>query len=96
MRITVRAEAAAEIESAARWYEGQRPGLGKALLVEVQHMIEVVSESPRRFREVHRQTRQALLHRFPYALIYRIASEEIVVVALHHGSRNPRRWRRRH
>lgn len=50
---------------------------------------------PEIFPVVHRQTRRALLRRFPYGLYYRIVDDQIVVVACMHGRRNPRRWQSR-
>ncbi|MHB8425184.1 MAG: hypothetical protein ACYDB9_08540 [Gammaproteobacteria bacterium] len=44
---------------------------------------------------VYRNTRRALIHCFPFGVCYRIEINTIVVVAIMHGSRNPRRWRSR-
>ncbi|MBL0716858.1 MAG: hypothetical protein JJV89_02305 [Desulfosarcina sp.] len=44
---------------------------------------------------VHRHTRRARIHRFPFGIYYRIEEESLVVVAVMHGSRHPKRWQQR-
>ena len=41
------------------------------------------------------ETRRALVRRFPYAIYFRPVSDEVVVLAVMHGRRLPRRWRSR-
>ncbi|MCD5417498.1 type II toxin-antitoxin system RelE/ParE family toxin [Candidatus Bipolaricaulota bacterium] len=44
---------------------------------------------------LHRQTCRAIMHRFPFGVFYRIEGDSIVVVAVLHGSRHPKRWKER-
>lgn len=95
MNLFVRPDAAADIEEAHSWYEVQRPGLGDEFLSAVRAVFEVLLESPRRYRVVHRDTRRANLRRFPFSVFYRIVDTDIVVIACFNASRDPRRWRGR-
>ena len=95
MRIVVRPAAAADIDEAFLWYEGQHPGLGHEFLAAAQTLIDAVAQYPLRYPVARRNTRRALLRRFPYAIYFRIYDEAIVVVACMHGRRNPRRWQAR-
>lgn len=90
-----RPAAAADVEDSFLWYESQRPGLGDEYLAEVALVLRAIVESPNRFPLLHRDTRRALLRRFPYALFYRIVDEEIIIVACMHGKRNPKHWKTR-
>lgn len=90
-----RPAAAADVEDAYRWYEAQQPGLGEEFLAAVRAILESMVANPERVPVVHRQTRRALLRRFPYGLYYRIVDDQIVVLACMHGRRNPRRWQSR-
>jgi plasmid stabilization system protein ParE len=90
--LSVRPAAAADIEEAFLWYEGQRAGLGHDFLAAAQVLIDGIAEQPLRYPVIRRNTRRALLRRFPYAIYYRIYGDLIVVVACMHGRRNPRRW----
>lgn len=90
-----RPAAAADVEDAYQWYESQQAGLGEEFLAAVRASLGSMTANPESFPVVHRQTRRALLRRFPYGLYYRIFDDQIVVVACMHGRRNPRRWQSR-
>ena len=92
MQIVVRPAAAADIDDAFLWYEGQRAGLGYEFLAAAQTVVDVIAQHPLRYPVVRRNARRALLRRFPYAIYFRIYGDIIVVVACMHGRRNPRRW----
>ena len=92
MQVVVRPAAAADIDEAFLWYEGQRPGLGHEFLAAAQTLIDVVAQHPLGYPVVRRNTRRALLRRFPYAIYFRAYDEVVVVVACMHGRRDPRRW----
>ena len=93
--VLVRPAAAADIEEAFFWYESQRPGLGDEFREELRAVLDRVSERPELYQVLHRDTRRALLKRFPYGLFYRVYPEAIVVVAVMDARRSPRRWRSR-
>jgi plasmid stabilization system protein ParE len=95
MQVIVRPAAAADIDEAFLWYEGQRSGFGHEFLAAAQTLIDAVAQHPLRYPVVRRTTRRALLRRFPYAIYFRVYGEVIVVVACMHGRRNPRRWQLR-
>lgn len=95
MRLEVRPAAAADIEEAALWYQSQRPGLGSEFLEELRHVEAAIAESPKRYPVVRRDTRRAMLRRFPYALYFRLYADRVLVVACMHGRRHPRTWQRR-
>lgn len=90
-----RPAAAADVEEAYRWYEERRAGLGEEFLAAVQGTLESIMANPELYPVVHRQTRRALLRRFPYGLYYRVVQGQVVVVACMHASRDPRRWQSR-
>jgi plasmid stabilization system protein ParE len=95
MQVVVRPAAAADIDEAFVWYERQRPGLGHEFLAAAQTLIDAVAQHPLRYPVVRRNTRRALLRRFPYAVFFRNYEEIIVIVACMHGRRNPTRWQAR-
>lgn len=70
-----RSAAAADVEDAYLWYEGQRTGLGEEFLSAVGAALEAIKANPKFFPVVHRETRRALLSRFPYGLFYRIMGD---------------------
>lgn len=90
-----RPEAAADIVEAAGWYERNQAGLGAEFLAEVKKTADRISEQPLQCVVVYRETRRALVRRFPYGLFYRVLDRRVIVVACFHTSRNPRAWRHR-
>jgi plasmid stabilization system protein ParE len=83
------------MEDAYAWYESQRTGLGEEFLKAVDQVMAAVAEHPMRFRVLVLDTRQALVRRFPYRVLYRILGDQIAVVACFHARRDPRRWPQR-
>jgi plasmid stabilization system protein ParE len=95
MTFLLRPAAAADVEDAYAWYEGQRIGLGEEFLAELGATLARVLANPRQYPVIHRATRRALLHRFPYGILYRVIEEQVLVVACMHAKRDPRRWQAR-
>ena len=95
LEVRLRPEAEQDLADAAAWYEEQRQGLGHEFLDEMLTMLSSIAETPLMYPDVHRNTRRAVIHRFPFSVYFRIENATIVVVAIMHGSRNPRRWKNR-
>ena len=93
--VYVRPEARDDIEEASAWYERQHPRLGEDFLDQVLNALDRIADSPELYPVVHRQTRRAVIHRFPFGVFYIVEDESIVVIAVMHGSRDPRNWQRR-
>jgi plasmid stabilization system protein ParE len=94
--VVFRPEARADLESAYRWYEDRRRGLGEELLLVVDAAIEQIRRAPEAYPVVHRDVRRVLTRRFPYGVFYLVESRRIVVLAVFHGRRDPESVRGRH
>ena len=92
--IVFRPQAEDDALEARAWYEARRAGLGKEFGMAVDELVSRIAANPLAFPLVHKETRRAVLSRFPYAIYFRVASEEIVVQALH-GRQHPSNWRAR-
>ena len=97
MKFTVqlRDEADKDLAAAASWYEQQRVGLGHEILDEALSAFRLIAKQPLVYPIVHRNTRRALMHRFPFGIFYRVENPHIVVLAVMHGSRHPHHWQTR-
>ncbi len=95
LEVRVRPEAEEDIADAATWYEDQLPGLGQDFLDQVLEKLLSIAKQPEMFPVVYKDIRRALLNRFPFAIYYRKETDAIVVLAVIHGSRNPRHWKKR-
>ena len=87
-----RPEAEADIAEACAWYDAQQPGLGADFEADVDHILCLIRLYPRMYPLVKRNTRRALLGKFPYLLFYRVLNDEILVVACIHPKRDPKHW----
>lgn len=93
--LTIRAEAEADIESAVRWYDDRREGLGTDFLLCLEAALSQIQRRPKTFSSGFRQTRWMMMRRFPYLVVYRIESAGIVVHAVYHSRRDPSGWQER-
>ena len=94
-RLLVRRHAKADVRAAARWYELQRPGLGREFVAEVDAAVNRVAENPVQYQVLYRGVRRAIVCRFPYAVFYRIEASNIVLFCVGHLHRDPASWKGR-
>jgi plasmid stabilization system protein ParE len=93
--VRLRPEAEQDLVEAATWYEGNQPGLGRQFLDEANETLASIGEQPLAYTVVYRSLRRALLKRFPFAVFFLTNDQDVVVVAILHGSRHPRFWKKR-
>jgi plasmid stabilization system protein ParE len=81
-----------ELEKAARWYE-RKASLGDAFVQEVDAAFMRIAALPRSYprHPDAPEARRALVHRFPYAVVFLVESDRVVVIAVTHLKRRPAR-----
>lgn len=84
-----------ELKEAARYYHDQKSGLGDDFVREVQATIERIVENPSAWIEIAPRIRRALTNRFPYAVLYHVREDVLIIVAIMHQHRYPSYWRDR-
>lgn len=85
-----------ELQEAAQHYREQGSSVApSAFLGEFRHSIELLLRYPRLGGVWLHGRRRLLMRRFPYAIIYTIEDDEILVLAVPHHSREPGYWRDR-
>ena len=92
-RLVFRPEAEAELLDVQAWYEGESVGLGAVFAAAVEATVTALLQNPLAYPRVKGDTRRAIVRRFPYAVYFRPADDEITVLAVMHGRWNPRHWR---
>lgn len=80
---------------AAARYESEVPELGFRFADEVEGVIRLVLEHPELASRLDDDLRHFVLRRFPFSVVYAVASDVVCVVAVAHGSREPGYWRSR-
>lgn len=92
MKLVVIAAAKLDEREASAWYATREAGLPKRFRSELKTLLRRVGASPRQFPVVMDDHRQALLGVFPYAVIFEIIDNVVVVQAIAHLSRFPGYW----
>src|SRR5437867_2306503 len=88
-------EAEEDMAEAKTWYEAQRHGLGAEFVLCVEEAIDRIRNIPRGGTEVAPGVRRVVVRRFPYSVFYRVDPDQIGVLAVYHGRRDPRGWQER-
>ena len=88
-------EARRELEAAVSFYDSVYPELGRDFALEVRALCQRIAESPLSGVEVRPEIRRRILRRFPYAVLYVIEHDEVIIVAVAHQRRCPGYWAER-
>jgi plasmid stabilization system protein ParE len=83
-----------ELEAAAEWYESRAEGLGARFVLCIDEIVQRIEELPAGFPRWKRDPRfrRVVAQRFPYVVFYRDLPDQIEVVAVAHGAREPGYW----
>jgi len=84
MRYSFLAPARAELREAIDFYDDRRPGLGADFSAEVKSTIDRILLNPTTWARTSERSRRCRLRRFPYAVIYQIRGDEILIAARPH------------
>lgn len=95
MKYKFHPDALEEYREAAIWYANRERELGQQFIISIEDAIQKVVESPTRWRIIDEDVRRCLTHLFPYAILYTIEDNFILIVAVMHFSREPGYWRER-
>ena len=87
--------ARADLADAVRWYDTHAPHVVPQFRDTLRAALIQIAENPKQFPPALKNTRRALLRRFPYILIFREMDDAVYVVAVFHTSRDPLIWKRR-
>ncbi len=89
--VVFRPQAEEEARAARRWYEEQKPGLGARFADAIEETLRRIASNPPAFPLVHGEIRRAVVRQFPYGIYFRMHAQDLVVIAVMHGRRHPRR-----
>jgi plasmid stabilization system protein ParE len=95
MRIIYHPEAEAELVETVQFYEGRVARLGAEFLIAVERAIQTIQDAPERWPIMEADVRRYLMPRFPFSIYYRVAGDELRILAFKHHSRHPDYWRER-
>jgi plasmid stabilization system protein ParE len=95
MRFEFHPEALAEYQDAARYYADCQDGLELRFMDCVESAIRKVVATPERGRKFEGEVRRFLTQVFPYAVLYTIEPDYVLIIAVMHCHREPGYWKAR-
>jgi toxin ParE1/3/4 len=98
VKVRFRPEAAAELRHARDWYATREHGLGTEFVAAVDAAVDRVAARPLAFRLLPSvpSVRRAPLRRFPFVLLFRVLTADVIeVIAVAHMRRRPGYWKTR-
>jgi len=95
MKYEFHPEALEEYRQAALWYAGREPEIALRFIASVEDAINRVLDAPMRWRVIDEDVRRCLIRVFPYAVLYTIEADFLLIVAVMHCSREPNYWKLR-
>jgi len=72
--------------------ERESAGLGTAFIAEVERTTQAINQYPHAGASLPSGIQRRLLRRFPYALLYRVATDRILILAVMNLRRRPAYW----
>jgi len=90
-QLVFKARAIDMAKKAYKWYEEQQPGLGDLFLKELDNCYDRIEAEPALYAKININFRQIILRTFPYVVVFEVINEDIIVYAVFHTSRNPRK-----
>ena len=90
-RLIIRQTATEMAKDDFDWYEEQKFGLGNSFLDELRSCYEKIKTAPVSYTKIKKNFRHILLKKFPYIIVYEIIDDDVVVHAVFHTSRNPKK-----
>lgn len=96
MRVEFDSEASNELFAAHFWYLERSRNAAQRFKDAVEFAVLAILAAPERFPNARHGCRRCMLKRFPYAVVFKkLTAEIIVVVAVAHVRRRPGYWRTR-
>ena len=95
MRYEFHPDALAEYEDAALYYAECQRGLEIRFIAAVEHAIQQILDSPESWRVLEEDVRWHLTRIFPYAVLYTIENDYVLIIAVMHCHREPSYWQGR-
>ena len=95
MRYEFHPAALEEYRQTALWYAEREQRVAQEFVASIEDAIGRIVEAPTRWRVVEEDVRRCLTRVFPFAILYTIEDNFLLIVAVMHCSREPGYWKSR-
>lgn len=94
-KVTLLPDAFLDLREIIDWYNLEQRGLGKRFYDSLKLKIKTISLIPFSFQLSYKESRSAIIDKFPYQIHYRVNELDrvIIIFVITHMSRNPRIWK---
>jgi len=94
-KLSVTASAENDIRDAFLWYEEQKRNLGSLFKKHVNKAVNSILTNLLKTQVSYGEIRVFFLRKFPFGIHFRVAGNNILIVAVFHTSINPESWKER-
>ena len=92
-QLQVLRKAREDMQKSADWYNEQQARLGERFLLQVIITLRLIEANPLHYEEkFSKKFRFAQVHDFPYVVVFNIKKQRVVINAIFHTSRNPKKF----
>ncbi|WP_439488309.1 type II toxin-antitoxin system RelE/ParE family toxin [Algoriphagus sp.] len=91
LNILISTAAKLDIKDIFDWYETQSTGLGSKFEKEFIIAIDELTHQPQKFQIRYQNVRIHFLKKFPYGIHFQINENSILIIAVFHTSRKPKK-----
>ena len=95
MKYVFHPDALAEYADAVKYYANQSSQIAQSFINSIEDVVYRVRESSTRYPEIDEDIRRCMTRKFPYAVLYSIEQDYILIIAVMHCSREPNYWKNR-
>lgn len=90
-------EARIDFLEALEFYTEVSVKLGNQFTSEVERIVDHICEYPEAAQKIDDQVgvRRIVIHQFPFAIVYAVKTDVIIILAVMHTSRRPGYWKNR-
>ncbi|HEY4234220.1 MAG TPA: type II toxin-antitoxin system RelE/ParE family toxin [Lacipirellulaceae bacterium] len=91
-RLLVTSAAEHDFTESLAWYAGRSQQAAGAFDAEFDRVLKSIRLNPNRFPLCDERHRYAIMHRFPFQVIFREQGDRWAVIAVAHAKRSPGYW----
>jgi toxin ParE1/3/4 len=103
MKYVFHPDALAEYAEAVKYYANQNREIAQAFinsfaqrrLCRIEDAVYRIRESATRYPEIDEDVRRCMARKFPYAVLYSIEQDYLLIIAVMYCSREPNYWKNR-
>jgi toxin ParE1/3/4 len=95
MKYVFHPDALAEYADAVKYYVNQNSNIAQAFINSIENAVYRIRESSTLYPEIDEDVRRCMVKKFPYAVLYTIEEDYLLILAVMHCSREPNYWKDR-